>query len=333
MHITIRPFEANDYAAVAALNNTNFPEFGRTPEKIEFEDAHRPSHCRAARWVAEYDHGPREVVGYAEYDQIASVYHPRRFLLDVVVRPACFGQGIGRRLFGAVLDGLRGHDPLSVSLWTREDMPCRLSFLERRGFVPEMRLWSSELDLLGFEPAGFLGALEVLDRQGIAVRSLTELEATDPDHERKLYGLWQEVHDDVPIPPGLEHRHRTFEDWRERNLEHPTLLPALYLVALEGEEYVAMTNLWRSPEPARLRTGLTGVRRAYRGRGIALGLKVWGLAAAKALGYASVCTENASSNGPMLAINDRLGFVRRPPWVHYTASWDALVARGYVSGG
>jgi GNAT superfamily N-acetyltransferase len=321
--VHIRPFEATDYAAVAALNNANFPEFAYTAEEVEDEDRRRQPPCLAARWVAELD---GRAVGFAEYSQYQRSYHPRRFNLELVVDPACHGQGIGRQLFGTLVDALRGFDPLSVELWSREDMVCRVAFLEHRGFVPDHRIWSSELDLGAFDPSRFEAAVRAVEAQGISIRSLAELRQCDSDHERKLYELWEDVHEDVPRPPEQPYQRVTFERWRTGNLGRPNLLPEAYLVAVDGEQYVATTQLWRSPEPARLRTGLTGVRRAYRRRGLALGLKVRALGDAKAAGFGSVCTENASTNVGMLAVNDQLGFVRRPAWVHYTAPWAALPA-------
>jgi GNAT superfamily N-acetyltransferase len=72
-----------------------------------------------------------------------------------------------------------------------------------------------------------------------------------------------------------------------------------------------------------LRTGLTGVRRAYRRRGLALALKVRSLAFAKEQGYRRVITENESNNRGMLHINEELGFVKNPAWIHYVKTFEA----------
>ena len=57
---------------------------------------------------------------------------------------------------------------------------------------------------------------------------------------------------------------------------------------------------------------LTATRREARGRGIALALKLRVAKYALELGYKTIRTDNDTRNAPMLAINDKLGFVRQP---------------------
>lgn len=61
--------------------------------------------------------------------------------------------------------------------------------------------------------------------------------------------------------------------------------------------------------------GFTAVRRDYRGRGIALALKLCTIAYAGAQGLSGIRTDNDSTNLAMWHINERLGFRRGLVWI------------------
>ena len=65
---------------------------------------------------------------------------------------------------------------------------------------------------------------------------------------------------------------------------------------------------------------VTGVLPAYRGRGIAMALKLATIAYAQARGSTEIRTWNEVQNTGMLVINDRLGFVRQPAWITFEKS-------------
>ena len=89
------------------------------------------------------------------------------------------------------------------------------------------------------------------------------------------------------------------------------------MVAIDGERYIGISNLWLAEAPKELHTGFTGMYREYRKRGIATALKVRALGVAKSLGYERIMTWNDSTNAGMLGINYRLGFEKRPAWIDY----------------
>jgi mycothiol synthase len=57
---------------------------------------------------------------------------------------------------------------------------------------------------------------------------------------------------------------------------------------------------------------LTGVKPQYRRLGIGLAMKLRCIAFAKATGHTSIKAENDAKNIPMLTMNEKLGFVRKP---------------------
>jgi mycothiol synthase len=317
--LTIRPFTNTDYEALGRLWNATFTEFTATKEELQFDDQHRPAKCLHRRWVAERD---GRTVAFAMYDQMMHIYHPRKFTVDVLVEHAYQLQGIGRALYDQIVDALRQFDPLMIDSWTRDDMRCRVRFLESRGFSENMRMWASELDLTTFDPTPFESYRREVEAQGIQIKSLAEL-ADDPRRDRKVYDTWKEVSDDVPIPPGEVRQEFSLEQWLEHQ-QRPSLLEDGYFMAVDNDRYVGTSALWLAPDADLLKTGLTGVIRSHRRRGIALALKLHALDFARSSGYRRVVTDNESGNRPMLAINERLGFKKHPAWVRYVADWQRL---------
>src|SRR6266550_1956808 len=175
--VVIREFAADDYADITHLHNANFPEFKMDVAEFQYDDSQRVEPCRLARWVAECDGC---IVGFAPYEQNPQVYHPRKFQLNITVDPDFYGHGIGRRLYDLVLREVRQFDPIAVDEWTRSDMTCRVGFLERRGFVEDMRMWTSELDLAEFDPSPYAAEVAAVERQGIQLRSWADLGYDDP---------------------------------------------------------------------------------------------------------------------------------------------------------
>ena len=68
----------------ARISTAAFHEYPSSIEEMEFNDARRDPKCCHGRWLAERG---GEAVGYGEYGQRSSSYHPRRFLRQIIVAP------------------------------------------------------------------------------------------------------------------------------------------------------------------------------------------------------------------------------------------------------
>lgn len=82
-----------------------------------------------------------------------------------------------------------------------------------------------------------------------------------------------------------------------------------FWTAWDGDRLVALSFLDFPVERGNVWTGYTASDRDYRGRGIAQAVKNESVGQAVELGFARIRTDNDAENGPMLAINRKLGYV------------------------
>jgi GNAT superfamily N-acetyltransferase len=313
--LSIRDFDYSDadYAAAVVVGNLVYDEYPDTVDDWKHSDAKRPAHLKHRRWLALIGD---EVVAYGGYSQNEGMYNPRLFHVEAAVRPDRQGLGVGGALYATILEALAPFDPLRVRSRTREDKAQAVRFLTARGFAEDMRDWESRLDVDGFDQAPYAGHEAKVVAGGITIATLADLTARDPEHRRKLYELDLLLSKDVPHPePHTDFSYETFEHFI---FNSPNALPEGFFVALDGDQYVGMSNLWKSQaDPSELYTGLTGVRRDYRRRGIALALKLRAIEYARRHGVKTLKTWNESNNRPMLSINEALGFIKQPAWVSF----------------
>jgi len=314
MNYTIRKLRhPDDYAAVASLLNLIWPEPTTAellqeeeekipPGQLHYDEAGRLSGWDRPKWVAE-DEGGR-LVGYAILWR-APWTEPGTLFHTVVVHPDARGNGAGGALYAAVLERASEVRAARLVAYVKEADEKSIAYAERRGYVKERLSFESVLDLESFRfDERLTAAIGEAERSGIRFATLAE--EPGEENERKLHELYRVAHGDIP---GFSGDFPWFEEWKKWELEAPGFRPEWFHIAKDGERYVGVVSLQRNEQTQAMYHDFTGVLREYRGRRIALALKLLGIRSAIAAGAPYIRTHNDSMNGPMLRINrDLLGF-------------------------
>ena len=298
-------FTAGDYKHLVELHNANYSGSPLTIEDFQEGDKGRNKpHCKHHRWIIWLG---EKVVGYGEYSQYPWEYEPDKFQIHINVLPDYQKQGIGAGVYYHILQAVRPFQPRILRTETRSDMPRSMHFLEALGFEEYYRLHESLLDLNVFVFEHYQPLLENLKEAGITFTTLREMAAQDPNCYRELYEMdWEVTRDE---PGSEDDTKRPFEEVEHWFKHNPNVLHDAYIIALDGNNYVGCSFLVKQQANDTLQTGMTGVRRAYRRKGIATAMKIHALKYAVRQGYSKIKTWNEARNIPMLAINQQLGFV------------------------
>ena len=311
----IRDFNGSeeDYRATADVWNASFPDERVTARMRRHRDKIRQKQFLFQRLIGEMDGKP---VADGFYGEDEWSHLPGKYILGIQVVPEYRGAGLGGAVYEYILRALEGREPAPtvLSAYAREDGTGSIRFIEKRGFRPVQRNQFSKGDVRAFDPAPFEETLSRVEESGVKIRPFGELMTEDPDALRKAYEIGWEYLQDVPFPDPITKM--PFEQYLAE-VEGPDGMPESWFVAVHNGEYVGMTQLWKNlGDPELLQTGLTGVARSHRRRGVATALKVRAIMRAKELGAKAIRTDNEENN-PMYLLNVKLGFKPIPSWVVY----------------
>jgi GNAT superfamily N-acetyltransferase len=206
-------------------------------------------------------------------------------------------RGVGTALYEAVSGWGRERRLDRVEVPVLDDDPESLAFAARRGFVEERRETGVVLELAGIE------APAVEPPPGVEIVTWAER----PELARGMYEVALEAFPDVP---GFEDdMMEPFADWLAHDMQGSGDHPEATFVALTGDEVVGYAKFsLTTAQPTSAYHDLTGVKRAWRGRGVARALKATQIGWAKANGYARLHTRNDERNTPIRRLNERFGY-------------------------
>jgi GNAT superfamily N-acetyltransferase len=314
LSLGFREFHPSNYERIVEIYNRNYPDYPLSAAELRSRDESVDRTKYLLRRFECIDLEQERIVGYGQLINVPDMYHPRKFMANILVEPEQQCKGIGRAIYNRLDEELFSRNAILIWTMTKEDLPKRIEFFRRRGFAEKTRNWESRLDLTTADTSRLAGYVERSLNEGITFSTLAEERQCGQDSLRKIHKLSQLIQADMPREANFTPL--SYEDWETYSLKNPQLLPEGYIIAKDGSNYVGMSDVHQiDSEPGVLNQDDTGVIREYRGRGIATALKLKVIEFGKKNGYRTIKTWNDSVNASMLAINNKLGFKRKVGWI------------------
>jgi GNAT superfamily N-acetyltransferase len=215
----------------------------------------------------------------------------------LTVKPEARGRGVGSALYESASSWARSRGVDSLEAIVEDGDERSLAFARSRGFVENERNRRVVLRLTGVDPPA------VEPPPGVEIVTWAER----PELAAELYEVYAEAIADIP---GQEDDDvPDYGSWLEHEMAGPGDPPdAVFVAVAEGRAVGFAKFSLNSARPDVAFHDLTGVRREWRGRGIAGALKRAQIAWAKERGYRELQTENEIRNTPIRVLNERLGY-------------------------
>ncbi len=159
-----------------------------------------------------------------------------------------------------------------------------------------------ELDVAEFDQDRFRQYVTKCQDQGSRFMTLADLGDT-PEHRRALYELNKECAADIPERGDFY----SFDEYVEQRFAVASYDPRGVVIALDGEAWVGMAATSRHENF--VFNEMTGVRAGYRGLGLSIAMKTFGMAFVRECGASRVRTFHHPANASAIAMNRKMGFV------------------------
>ena len=213
------------------------------------------------------------------------------------VAPEQRRRGVGSALFGGLSQWASDRGDAELEAWVLEDEPSGIGFAQQHGFRETGRERELALDLTATDPP------DVQAPEGIEIITWAER----PELARGLFEVAREAIPDVPGEGDADLD--SFEDWLAHDMQSAGDKPEATFVALAGDEAVGYSKFaLTEAQPTVAHHDITGVKRAWRKRGIARALKATQIRWAHEHGYEQLRTRNEDRNAPIRRLNEEFGY-------------------------
>jgi mycothiol synthase len=308
--ISIRHATVDDFVKISEIQNLVSPERPQSAAEFLEDSTNLDPKIKQQFFVALFEH---EIQAFMMYTQHQDHFHPQHFWLRAAVHPDFRRLGIGSKLLEAIMQELTLFNPILLQCAAQENRDYSLKFLAHHGFSEEWRRVNMVLDLEEFDAVPFAGLIEKLEAQGFSFKTIDQLR-DDPDRDQQLCDLGNAVSGDVPL--GLPSTPLTLAQFKKSILEVSWAREQAFCVAIFDRLYVGVNNIGTDSNGHAF-VDVTGVLPNFRGRGLAQALKLKGIQWALKQGMTKMFTANDLINAPMLAVNQKFGFVHEPIHIRF----------------
>lgn len=311
-----------DYPAMADVLTEECPQWPTTEQDLAHEDTTRDQKFHHAAFVAEFarehevnatflDETPKRIIGVGKIGHDTLAYRKDKFKMDIRIRPAMQGYGAGKLLYEAILKHLKAFAPYDLYTEVWEAHPRAVRFVSERGFIEVWRRVDWRLHTTTFDFTPYAALEKHINFLGIEIKTYDQLAG---DHVRlaKLHALDQLLWQHVPYGEPVS---RSLIQFEQEEIQVAKFLPDACFIAIHNGQYIGYSNLTDSGEVYDI--NMTGVLAAYRGKGIAILLKLYGIRYAQ-LRSRDLWTVNDSINAPIQTLNEKLGFQRQGATIRFT---------------
>jgi ribosomal protein S18 acetylase RimI-like enzyme len=306
--IRFREFRWEDIPEHVDIRNRDRPDNPHTIERQEhFEKTYPADNPRLRYAVVNADD---KLIGMGACEHPIGFNAPGVYFMGIIVDPDWRRRGIAQALLAELEPYARQQGAAKLQCMCKEDQAHSIRFLQRAGFDNFGRRFESILDLTTFDEGRFAGTIERLQAAGFEFTDLVAERAIDPDADRLLYELDHETSLEVPWPGGVR-MDLTYAQFRQRLLDAPDADPSGVLIAKYQGQFAGLTIV-EFRKNGRAQTAMTGVRSVYRGQGLALALKLLSFRLMRERGCTQTITQNDTANPPILRLNEKLGYQKRP---------------------
>jgi mycothiol synthase len=305
LSLEIRPAKyPQDYPSIANVHNST-EDWRMDVEDFMRHDRNRETKHHSQRFVAEILQDNQKImVGMIRVAHDDFFFETGKYFIRVDVLPAYQNQGIASALYLTAQQHLAElGDAAKLQTMCNDDELPALHLLEKNGYEKVWERIESRLDPKNVDFNQYTTLIKNLEQASIQIYPLSSFSLDT--RLKQLFELDLELILDVPF--GQVATPEPFEIWQKNFLEDPENNPETIWIAVKNNQWIAFSSLGKQKDHFYI--GMTGVKKEFRGMGIAKALKLMGVRYALGSGL-EIRTLNDHVNTAMLEMNFSMGFVR-----------------------